>query len=395
MKLNYSIFLFFILSTSFLLSNLYGGAGQVIEQERIAKEKAEQERIAKEKAKLETRVQKEKLLDNKKKVVIQEKLGLDYVFTNPQYIKELQIEEDKLNLLKLELAALQEELRVLENNDEIPLGLLETSIEDMEANNALIVKEKKNDIKQKKTENTDEERDKVVGLKGFKEQFSKDFKKLNQKASEMSGEKTNAAFGGGLLGQFLGLNENRQKSSLVASIARSLNDLIQAQKKFGDAFGLKTKLVQNIEEKLIFEKDIGNEIPVESLETAIEDMVTNHDLIIKEIKKKEKDNEILSVEAKQTFAAGLPYYGLGTFQMIEVGYQTKTLAVRVSQLDPLLITQLGDLFFVLENVPKLITTFLSSTGTIINYATNNNIEIPKEISKVNKENEIGSFAAWN
>ena len=69
MKLNYGIVLYFILSTSFLLSNLYGGAGQVIEQERIAKEKAEQERIAKEKAKLEIRVQKEKLLDNKKKII--------------------------------------------------------------------------------------------------------------------------------------------------------------------------------------------------------------------------------------------------------------------------------------------------------------------------------------
>ena len=59
MKLNYGIVLYFILSTSFLLSNLYGGAGQVIEQERIAKEKA----------KLEIRVQKEKLLDNKKKII--------------------------------------------------------------------------------------------------------------------------------------------------------------------------------------------------------------------------------------------------------------------------------------------------------------------------------------
>ena len=107
------------------------------------------------------------------------------------------------------------------------------------------------------------------------------------------------------------------------------------------------------------------------------------------------DNKSISEESKEIFSSGLEDYGRGTRKMLNVGYASKQYLANLDGFNMGMFANMEGMLFLVENIPSLTTTFLTSTDSLVKYSNNNDIPVPEDISSVQKEKEKGSFAEFN
>ena len=82
---------------------------------------------------------------------------------------------------------------------------------------------------------------------------------------------------------------------------------------------------------------------------------------------------MLDAKAKVIFASGLPPYGKGVSGLVSTGFQAQQ-TVSSLDLNPMIIAKIGSLLFIAKNTPGAITLFSNSTGTMMDFATTNEID---------------------
>ena len=86
-----------------------------------------------------------------------------------------------------------------------------------------------------------------------------------------------------------------------------------------------------------------------------------------------KINQEIDAKAKVIFASGLPPYGKGVSGLVSTGFQAQQ-TVSSLDLNPMIIAKIGSLLFIAKNTPGAITLFSNSTGTMMDFASTNEID---------------------
>lgn len=160
-----------------------------------------------------------------------------------------------------------------------------------------------------------------------------------------------------------------KQSELVKSMTKALLNLSKAQAKFLEALGEKEAAIAAAMYISALEK--GEAIGKDNLEKALVQSKESQKIINKKI----AEQKVLEAEAKITFAKGVPPYGRGVAGLAVTGFKAKETVDSIgSNPSPLIITKIGSLFFIAKETPGAISMFSNSTGTMIDFATMNEID---------------------
>ena len=158
-------------------------------------------------------------------------------------------------------------------------------------------------------------------------------------------------------------------SELVKSMANALLNLSKAQAKFLEALGEKEAAIAAAMYISALEK--GEGLGKDDLEKALEQSKKSQEIINKKI----AEQKVLEAQAKLIFAKGIPPYGKGVGGLALTGLKAKQTVDSIgSNPSPLIITKIGSLFFIAKETPTAISMFANSTGTMIDFATMNEID---------------------
>ena len=69
----------------------------------------------------------------------------------------------------------------------------------------------------------------------------------------------------------------------------------------------------------------------------------------------------------------IPPYGKGVSGLVSTGFQAQQ-TVSSLDLNPMIIAKIGSLLFIAKNTPGAISLFSNSTGTMMDFATTNEID---------------------
>ena len=160
-----------------------------------------------------------------------------------------------------------------------------------------------------------------------------------------------------------------KQSELVKSMANALLNLSKAQAKFLEALGEKEAAIAAAMYISALEK--GEGLGKDDLEKALEQSKKSQEIINKKI----AEQKVLEAQAKLIFAKGIPPYGKGVGGLALTGLKAKQTVDSIgSNPSPLIITKIGSLFFIAKETPTAISMFANSTGTMIDFATMNEID---------------------
>ena len=160
-----------------------------------------------------------------------------------------------------------------------------------------------------------------------------------------------------------------KQSELVKSMTNALLNLSKAQAKFLDALGEKEAAIAAGMYISALEK--GEAIGKDDLEKALVQSRESQMIIDKKI----AEQKVLEAEGKITFAKGVPPYGKGVAGLAITGLKAKETVDSIgSNPSPLIITKIGSLFFIAKETPGAISMFSNSTGTMMDFATMNEID---------------------
>ena len=160
-----------------------------------------------------------------------------------------------------------------------------------------------------------------------------------------------------------------KQSQLVKSMTQAILNLSKAQVRFLEALGEKEAAIAAGMYISAMEK--GEVLGKDQLEKYLVFAKTSQNIINKAMSRK----KVLDAQAKITFAKGIPSYGKGVGGLALTGLQAKQTVDSIgSNPSPMIITKVGSLFFIAKETPSAISTFASSTGTMIDFATMNKID---------------------
>ena len=115
----------------------------------------------------------------------------------------------------------------------------------------------------------------------------------------------------------------------------------------------------------------GEGLGKDDLEKALQQSKKSQEIINKKI----AEQKVLEAQAKLIFAKGIPPYGKGVGGLALTGLKAKQTVDSIgSNPSPLIITKVGSLFFIAKETPTAISMFANSTGTMIDFATMNEID---------------------
>lgn len=161
----------------------------------------------------------------------------------------------------------------------------------------------------------------------------------------------------------------KQQDELVKSLSSSLRDLAAAQKIMADALGLKdaAKLAETTANKLKSGDFTGKDEMVKSIANTKD----AQNLIDAELKKGTK----LSDDSKALLTTSLIPYASGSVGVIVTSKKAaEAVKALTTTTDFTILTKLGNLISIGKEAPNLISSFTSTTGTLISFAKTNGID---------------------
>ncbi len=158
-----------------------------------------------------------------------------------------------------------------------------------------------------------------------------------------------------------------KQSQLVKSMTGALLQLTEAQSKFLEALGEKEAAIAARMYVDALKK--GEAIGKDDLEKALNQTEKSQEVINKKV----IEVTMLDAKAKVIFASGLPPYGKGVSGLVSTGFQAQQ-TVSSLDLNPMIIAKIGSLLFIAKNTPGAISLFSNSTGTMMDFATTNEID---------------------
>ena len=230
-------------------------------------------------------------------------------------------------------------------------------------------------------------------------QFRKDQKGLKEALNKLSNNEDSELSGigksfQGILGQGDEINNvevQKQQQQYLDILTDSLIDLLTAQNKFMVALDFKKNIAITNKALEDLKNGKGGNIPIEQIETAIEVSKANQVMINIAV----ENNKNITAESKEIFSSGLEDYGRGTKKMLNVGMASKEYLASLGDFNLGMFANLEGILFLVENLPALTKTFLSSTDGLVKYSNNNTIKVPKEISSIEKDKAKDSMADFN
>ena len=173
-------------------------------------------------------------------------------------------------------------------------------------------------------------------------------------------------------GDLEGLNIDQllgKQSQIVRSMTDALANLSEAQAKFLEALGEKEAALASRMYLDALKK--GEAIGKDDLEKALIRTKESQALI----EKKMVEVKILDAKSKIIFVKGLGPYGKGVAGLVSTSFQAQQIVSSIgSNPNPFMITKIGSLFFIAKNTPSAISLFSNSTGTMVDFATKNEID---------------------
>ncbi len=159
------------------------------------------------------------------------------------------------------------------------------------------------------------------------------------------------------------------QSALLKQVSAALLELAKSQVLMADALGLK-------EQSAIASQ---NASALEAGElTGKDDMekqITSNQEVSKAIDAKLAESKVLSAEGKSTFTKSLVPYGKGSVGMVISSKTAIDKGKSVSKIkDPTAIAKLGALISYAKRAPDLITSFVTSTSSIIKFSKANKVD---------------------
>ncbi len=175
-----------------------------------------------------------------------------------------------------------------------------------------------------------------------------------------------------------------QQSALVKNMTSALDNIMEAQGKFAEAFK-KKELVQSLQkgrEKL----EKGEKTPKKDVKATVK-IMTDAQVILDQ----EMEKTTLDAEGKLKFAEGLPPYGTGTINMVGAGIESVKLFKSLKGTKNLnVIRKLGNLIYLGKTAPSLISNFSSATSNISKFTSKN--EIPQDPSLKKAEESLAGVS---
>ena len=312
---------------------------------------------------------------------------------------------------KIRILELEKELLILEEEKANKLILLD-EMKKMAAGKNVPKKDLESDIKTTEDTKTKDKQALDSIIKGEEEDIEKpkEFETVKKDAAEVdfddgdnSSENKNtnkekSSFGlpkidnpivkvpGSKSGSDLNINALAdQQSVLVIQMSSALFNLMTAQQRFLEAFGLK-KNAQALQSDIDNMKK-GKSTPKKNFKSATKNTLEAQVLIDEKMKQ-----GVIDAKGKIKFAQGLPSYGVGSINMLSTGFESiKLFKSLKGTKDFTILRKLGNLIFLGTNAPKLISTFTSATKTINSFTSKNEIEKPEAFKKASEEMDDEDF----
>jgi hypothetical protein len=178
------------------------------------------------------------------------------------------------------------------------------------------------------------------------------------------GDLGNMVGGGGDSGPDLGAKQ----TAVTASLTDALKNLSKSQSLMLKALGLDEQAKLSEEnQKCIAAGDCGAK---DDIEKAIELSESSQKAIVEEIAK----GKTLDAESKAVFVTSVPFYIKGAVGTIKTGKEAVDAGKSLASAGPMALLKVGTLVTIVSNLPTLVTKLASSTGSIVDFMSNNGLE---------------------
>ena len=159
-----------------------------------------------------------------------------------------------------------------------------------------------------------------------------------------------------------------KQTAVTASLTEALKNLSKSQSLMLKALGLDEKAKLSEEnQKCIAAGDCGAK---DDIEKALELSKSSQEAIVEEMAK----GKTLDAASKAVFVSSVPFYIKGAIGTIKTGKEAVDAGKSLASAGPMALLKVGTLVTIVSNLPTLVTKLASSTGSIIDFMSNNGLE---------------------